>query len=139
MFRARRNTLQNRLALVIKNVMDRVFAAIMLVVLAPLFAIVGLLIKMHDGGPVFYSQIRIGLNGRTFNFYKFRSMDVNASEILEKLYREDRTYYDSINMMEEPFFTAPDDQDPRITPIGRFIRKYSIDELPQFWNVLAQN
>ena len=129
------NTPQNPLALALKNVMDRVLAAMMLVILAPLFAVVGLLIKAHDKGPVFYSQKRVGLNGRTFNFYKFRSMDVNASEILEKLYVEDRAYYDSINTMEAPFFKAPDDKDPRITPIGRFIRKYSIDELPQFWNV----
>ncbi len=129
------NTPQNPLALAIKNVMDRVLAAVMLIILAPLFAVVGLLIKLHDKGPVFYSQKRVGLNGRTFNFYKFRSMDVNASEILEKLYVEDRAYYDSINTMEAPFFKAPDDKDPRITPVGRFIRKYSIDELPQFWNV----
>ena len=129
------NTPQNPLALAIKNVMDRVLAGMMLIILAPLFAVVGLLIKLHDKGPVFYSQKRVGLNGRTFNFYKFRSMDVNASEILEKLYVEDRAYYDSINTMEAPFFKAPDDKDPRITPIGRFIRKYSIDELPQFWNV----
>ena len=129
------NTPQNPLALAIKNVMDRVLAAFMLIVLAPLFLVVGLLIKLHDKGPIFYSQKRVGLNGRTFNFYKFRSMDVNASEILAKMKLEDRAHYDSINVMEEPFFKAPDDQDPRITPIGRFIRKYSIDELPQFWNV----
>ena len=129
------NTPQNPLALAIKNVMDRVLAAVMLVILMPLFLVVGCLIKLHDKGPVFYSQKRVGLNGRTFNFYKFRSMDVNASEILEKLYVEDRAYYDSINTMEPPFFKAPDDKDPRITPVGRFIRKYSIDELPQFWNV----
>ncbi|MBW3636196.1 MAG: sugar transferase, partial [Armatimonadetes bacterium] len=130
------NTPQNPLALGVKNVMDRVLAAIMLVLLAPLFAVIAILIKMHDGGPVFYNQDRVGLNGRIFKFYKFRSMDVNASEILEKMKREDRAYYDSINTMQEPFFKAPDDKDPRITPIGRFIRKTSIDELPQFWNVL---
>ncbi len=130
------NTPQNPLALGVKNAMDRVLAAIMLVLLAPLFAVLAVLIKMHDGGPVFYNQDRVGLNGRLFKFYKFRSMDVNASEILEKMKREDRAYYDSINTMQEPFFKAPDDKDPRITPVGRFIRKTSIDELPQFWNVL---
>ena len=130
------NTPQNPLALGVKNVMDRVLAAMMLVLLAPLFAVVGILIKMHDRGPVFYNQERVGLNGRLFKFYKFRSMDVNASEILETMKRDDRAYYDSINTMEDPFFKAPDDKDPRITPIGRFIRKTSIDELPQFWNVL---
>jgi exopolysaccharide biosynthesis polyprenyl glycosylphosphotransferase len=130
------NTPQNPLALGVKNVMDRVLATIMLILLAPLFCVIAILIKMHDRGPVFYNQDRVGLNGRVFKFYKFRSMDVNASEILEKMKREDRAYYDSINTMEEPFFKAPDDKDPRITPIGRFIRKTSIDELPQFWNVL---
>ncbi len=130
------NTPQNPLALGVKNVMDRVLAAMMLLLLAPLFAVVALLIKVHDRGPVFYNQDRVGLNGRVFKFYKFRSMDINASEILEKMKREDRANYDAINTMQAPFFKAPDDKDPRITPIGRFIRKTSIDELPQFWNVL---
>ncbi len=130
------NTPQNPLALSIKSVMDRVLALFALIMLAPLFAVVAFLIKKHDGGPILYAQPRVGLNGRFFAFYKFRSMDVNASEILEKLRTENREYYDSINVMQEPFFKAPDDKDPRITPIGRFIRKYSIDELPQFWNVL---
>ncbi len=130
------NTPQNPLALGVKTIMDRVLAAMMLFLLAPLFSVVAILIKMHDGGPVFYNQDRVGLNGRLFKFYKFRSMDVNASEILEKMKREDRAYFDSINTMQDPFFKAPDDKDPRITPVGRFIRKTSIDELPQFWNVL---
>jgi exopolysaccharide biosynthesis polyprenyl glycosylphosphotransferase len=130
------NTPQRPLALAIKNVMDRALAAIMLVLLAPLFVVLAILIKRHDNGPVFYSQERVGLNGRRFKFYKFRSMDVNAAEILETMKRENRAYYDSINVMEDPFFKAPDDKDPRITPIGRIMRKTSIDELPQFWNVL---
>ena len=130
------NTPQNPLALGIKNIMDRVLAAVMLVLLMPLFGIVALLIKRHDGGPVFFNQDRVGLNGRIFKFYKFRSMDVNAQEILETLKRDQPEYYRSINVMEEPFFKAPDDKDPRITPIGRIIRKTSIDELPQFFNVL---
>ncbi len=130
------NTPQKPLALAIKNVMDRVLAAIMLILLAPAFAVIAILIKKHDRGPVFYWQERVGLNGRRFKFYKFRSMDVNAAEILETMKRENRAQYDAINVMEDPFFKAPDDKDPRITPIGRFIRKTSIDELPQFWNVL---
>jgi len=130
------NTPQRPLALAVKNVMDRVLAAIMLVLLSPLFAIVALGIRKHDGGPVFYSQERVGLNGRRFKFWKFRSMDVNAAQLLETMKREDRAHYDAINVMEDPFFKAPDDKDPRITPIGRIIRRLSIDELPQFWNVL---
>lgn len=130
------NTPQRPLALAVKNLMDRVLAAFMLLLLAPLFAVIAFLIKKHDNGPVFYSQERVGLNGRRFKFWKFRSMDVNAAEILETMKRENRAEYDAINVMEDPFFKAPDDKDPRITPIGRFIRKTSIDELPQFWNVL---
>ena len=130
------NTPQSPLALSVKSVMDRILAACALLILTPLFAVVGILIKKHDGGPILYTQDRVGLNGRLFRFYKFRSMDMNASEILEKMKRENRSYYDSINEMEEPFFKAREDNDPRITPVGRFIRKYSIDELPQFWNVL---
>jgi exopolysaccharide biosynthesis polyprenyl glycosylphosphotransferase len=130
------NTPQNPLQLAIKNVADRVIAAVALLFLAPIFAIIAFLIKRHDGGPVLFKQERVGLNGRLFKFYKFRSMHVNAQQILEKLKREDREYYDSINVMEDPFFKAPDGLDPRITPIGKFIRKYSLDELPQFYNVL---
>jgi lipopolysaccharide/colanic/teichoic acid biosynthesis glycosyltransferase len=94
------------------------------------------LIKKHDGGPVFYAQDRVGRNGRIFKFYKFRSMVLNASETLEKMKREEPEKYRAINIMEEPFFKAKEGDDPRITPVGRFIRKYSLDELPQFWNVL---
>ena len=130
------NTPQKPLALAVKNVMDRVLAALALLILAPLFAVVAVLIKKHDGGPVFYAQERVGLNGRRFKFWKFRSMNVNAAEILETMKRDNRAYYDEINVMEDPFFKAPDDKDPRITPVGRLIRKTSIDELPQFWNVL---
>lgn len=130
------NTPQNPLALAIKNVMDRLLAAIALLIFAPLFGVLAILIKKHDNGPIFYAQERVGLNGRLFKFYKFRSMDVNAAEILEKMKRENRAHYDSINVMEDPFFKAPDDKDPRITPVGRFIRKTSLDELPQLWNVL---
>jgi exopolysaccharide biosynthesis polyprenyl glycosylphosphotransferase len=130
------NTPQSSASLVIKNAMDRVVAFIALIFLLPIFGVIALLIKLEDGGPVFFSQKRVGLNGRQFDFYKFRSMMVNAQEVLEKIKREDPEYYRSINIMEEPFFKAEDGKDPRITRIGRFLRKTSFDELPQFWNVL---
>ncbi len=130
------NTPQNTLGLAIKALMDRVLALIALTILALPFAIIAVLVKLHDGGPVFFAQDRVGLNGRLFNFYKFRSMAVNAQELLEKMKCEEPEKYRAINIMEEPFFKAKDGDDPRITPIGRFIRKYSLDELPQFWNVL---
>jgi exopolysaccharide biosynthesis polyprenyl glycosylphosphotransferase len=130
------NTPQNTLALAVKEVMDRTLALFALIVLSPVFLIIAVCIKAHDKGPVFFKQKRMGLNGRQFSFYKFRSMHVDAQAILEKMKREDRAQYDAINVMEDPFFKAPDDKDPRITPIGRLIRKTSLDELPQFWNVL---
>ena len=130
------NTPQNPLQLATKNLIDRSVAFCALVALAPLFAVIALLIKLHDGGPVFFNQERVGLNGRIFPFYKFRSMHVDAQKILETMKREKPMQYNAINIREEPFFKARDGDDPRITPIGRFIRKYSIDELPQFWNVL---
>ena len=130
------NTPQNTLGLAIKALMDRVLAFLALILFAIPFAVVAVLIRAHDGGPVFFAQDRVGLNGRIFKFYKFRSMAVNAQELLEKMKREELEKYRAINVMEEPFFKAKDGEDPRITPIGRFIRKYSIDELPQFWNVL---
>lgn len=130
------NTPQNTLALVVKTLLDRTVAAFALFILAIPMAIIALLIKRHDGGTAFFIQKRVGLNGRAFDFYKFRSMHANAQEILETMKREDRAHYDSINVMQDPFFKAEDGKDPRITPIGRFIRKYSLDELPQFYNVL---
>ncbi len=133
------NTPQNTVALGVKSVMDRCIAGFTLLFLIfpfPVFPIIALLIKLHDRGPVFFTQERVGLNGRTFKFYKFRSMSINAQKILETMKREDRARYDAINVMEDPFFKAKEGEDPRITPIGRFIRKYSIDELPQFYNVL---
>jgi exopolysaccharide biosynthesis polyprenyl glycosylphosphotransferase len=130
------NTPQNAIHIAVKNVMDRILAAIALFFLAPIFAVIALLIKFHDKGPVFFAQERVGLNGRIFKFWKFRSMHINAQAILQKMKEEDRARYDSINIMEDPFFKARDGDDPRITPIGRFIRRYSLDELPQFYNVL---
>ena len=133
------NTPQNTVALAVKDLMDRTIALMAILVLTfiiPVFPIVALLIKLGDGGPVFFTQQRVGLNGRLFPFYKFRSMHIRAQEILETMKREEPEKYRAINIMEEPFFKARDGDDPRITPIGRFIRKTSIDELPQFWNVL---
>ena len=80
----------------------------------------------RDGGPAIFAQERVGTNGRKFKFYKFRSMRVDAEELKASLMKE--------NTMEGGMFKV--ENDPRITPIGRFIRKTSLDELPQFWNVL---
>jgi lipopolysaccharide/colanic/teichoic acid biosynthesis glycosyltransferase len=98
-----------------------------LLILAPLLLIVVCCIFIDSPGAIFYSQKRVGINGRIFNFWKFRSMVVNAEQQKDALI-SDRGVADSVRFKMK--------QDPRITRVGRFIRKYSIDELPQLWNVL---
>ena len=112
--------------LFIKRTMDIVGSLVGLVLVGIAYVIFAPIIKIQSPGPVFYKQVRIGKNGRKFNFYKFRSMHVGADEMLEKLKSE--------NEMQGNMFKM--ENDPRIIPIGHFMRKYSIDELPQFWNVL---
>lgn len=111
---------------VIKRLIDVVCSFIGVVVLSPLFIIIAIIIKTTSKGPVFFSQKRVGKNGREFDMYKFRSMVVNAEELKEKLAAQ--------NEMSGPMFKMKDD--PRVTKVGKFIRKTSIDELPQLWNVL---
>ncbi|UNK21163.1 sugar transferase [Paenibacillus sp. N3/727] len=111
----------------IKRVMDCILALIGLVVLSPLFFIVSILIKLEDPkGSVFFYQTRIGKDEKPFRMYKFRSMVSNAEELLEELL--------SRNEVGGAMFKMKDD--PRITRIGKWIRKTSIDELPQLWNVI---
>lgn len=110
----------------IKRTMDVIGALCGIVFLSPILLITAILIKLESKGPVVFSQERVGLNGEIFKMYKFRSMVTNAEEILDKL--KDK------NEMSGPMFKIKDD--PRITKIGKFIRKTSIDELPQLFNVL---
>ncbi|WP_158862243.1 sugar transferase [Leifsonia sp. AG29] len=112
---------------VVKGAIDRVGAAVGLVLLAPVFAAVALLIRLDDRGPVFFRQERVGRDGRRFRMLKFRTMCVDAEKRLEEL----RDANDSSG----PLFKIR--HDPRITRVGRTLRKYSIDELPQLWNVLV--
>lgn len=112
--------------LAIKRVLDTVAAAIGLTLLLPLFLAVALIIKLTSPGPVFFRQVRCGLNGRRFVLYKFRSMSADAEQRRAELER--------LNEMEGPVFKVTND--PRLTPIGKLIRKTSIDELPQLYNVL---
>jgi exopolysaccharide biosynthesis polyprenyl glycosylphosphotransferase len=115
---------ENHLQLAAKRSFDFVVSSALLVALAPLFLAVAAIIKL-DGGPVFFLQERVGLNQRRFKIFKFRSMVVNAEELLRELQAK--------NEADGPVFKMK--RDPRITSIGRFIRKYSIDELPQLINV----
>lgn len=114
------------LNLIVKRAVDILFSLIGLLFIFPLFIIVGMWIKLDSKGPIFFKQKRVGKNGVPFNMYKFRSMVTNAEELKEKLM--------SKNEAKGPVFKMKDD--PRITKIGKFIRKYSIDELPQLLNVL---
>ena len=110
----------------LKRSLDIIGSLIGLVLLSPIFFIVSVLIKIESNGPILFMQKRVGLNGKEFNMYKFRSMVVNAEELKEKLKNK--------NEMSGPMFKIKDD--PRITKVGKFIRKTSIDELPQLVNGL---
>lgn len=111
---------------VIKRVIDVVCSFVGVLVLSPLFVVIAIIIKFTSKGPVFFSQKRVGRDGKEFKMYKFRSMVVNAEELKEKL--------EAQNEMSGPMFKMKDD--PRVTKVGKFIRKTSIDELPQLFNVL---
>ena len=114
-------------SLIIKSFFDYTFAAIAMVICLPLFIVITIAIKLCSKGPVFYKQERIGLNGRKFIFYKFRTMVMDAEQ------RRDEV--DSMNESDGPVFKIK--KDPRIIPyIGTFLRKTSMDELPQLINVL---
>jgi len=118
---------RRRLYWVAKRAQDVVLSALALVVLSPLMALIAIFVVLDDpkGGPIF-SQPRCGRDGKVFQFYKFRSMCVDAEAKLSELLKE--------NEMEGPAFKMK--EDPRITRIGRFLRKTSLDELPQLVNVL---
>lgn len=113
----------------IKRTMDIIGASLGVIALGPLMIIVAIAIKLESEGPIIFAQDRVGLNGRHFKMYKFRSMVINAEELLVKLKAK--------NEMSGPMFKIKDD--PRITKLGRFIRRTSIDELPQLFNVLRGN
>ena len=114
-------------AKVLKRAMDIVASLILLVVLSPLFLFVAAAIKLTDKGPIFFWQDRVGVYGREFRFPKFRSMVVDAEERKDALL-EESDHGESVTFKMK--------KDPRITWIGRIIRKLSVDELPQLWNVL---
>ena len=115
----------NAAALLLKRLFDVVASGLGLLALSPLLGIVALIIKLQDRGPVLFEQERSGLYGRSFGMLKFRSMVLNAEALRAEL--------ETQNEMDGPVFKIK--RDPRITPIGAFIRKTSIDELPQLWNV----
>ena len=114
-----------------KWLIDKILASIAFVLLSPLFVILPILIKLTSRGPVFYRQERLGRNGKPFKVWKFRSMYADAEDRLQKVLAADA----SVAAEWSRNFKLADD--PRITPLGRFLRKTSLDELPQLFNVFA--
>jgi exopolysaccharide biosynthesis polyprenyl glycosylphosphotransferase len=113
-------------ALFAKRLLDVVGSSVLLVILSPLILLIAVLVKLTSRGPAIFRQDRAGMNGRTFTLYKFRTMVEGAEK--------DRAGLEAQNEMEGPVFKIK--EDPRITGLGRFLRKMSIDELPQLWNVV---
>ena len=110
-----------------KRFMDILLAILALILGSPIFLITALLVKITSPGPIIFSQVRVGKHGRHFKFYKFRSMYIDAEARKAELMKHNESADGVIFKMKH---------DPRITPVGRFIRKFSVDELPQLFNVL---
>ncbi len=110
----------------LKRLFDFVFAGGVLILISPLMILIACIIKATDRGPIFFKQVRVGKGGRLFHCYKFRSMCIDAEEKKQDLMH--------LNEASGPVFKIK--ADPRVTPIGAYIRKMSIDELPQFFNVV---
>jgi exopolysaccharide biosynthesis polyprenyl glycosylphosphotransferase len=115
----------SELRLFFKRVFDVVLSATSLILLSPLLLAIGAMIKITSPGPVFFQQTRCGLGGRRFMLYKFRSMINNAEQMRAELHQ--------LNELDGPVFKISDD--PRITTVGRWLRRFSLDELPQLWNI----
>lgn len=112
---------------IVKRIFDVVVSILALLLLSPVFLIIAVIIKCDSKGPVFYKHHRIGKNGKPFGMYKFRSMVNNSQEAFEKLPEE---------MKQEFYNNYKIENDPRITKVGNILRKTSLDELPQFVNVI---
>jgi lipopolysaccharide/colanic/teichoic acid biosynthesis glycosyltransferase len=110
-----------------KRGVDVLFSALLLLALSPLFLFIALLVKLEDGGPVFFAQTRVGEFGREFRMFKVRSMCLNAEERLAQLLGQNH---------HKEGVTFKIKEDPRITRAGKWLRKFSLDELPQLYNVL---
>ncbi len=111
----------------IKRILDVILASIGLVILIPIFVIIGIIIKIDSKGPVFFAHTRIGKNGKKFKMYKFRTMRENAQEMIDYFTEEQRQEWEENYKLRE---------DPRITKVGNFLRKTSLDELPQVINII---
>ncbi|MGH9681766.1 MAG: sugar transferase [Candidatus Acidiferrales bacterium] len=134
----KRNGSRKRLPLVIKRVMDVAGSALLLFVLSPLLAAIAAMIKLTSKGPVIYEQERLGQFGARFQCKKFRTMYTNNDPKIHQEYVQQfiagKDGLDKSDQSEKPVYKLKND--PRVTSVGRFLRKASLDELPQFWNVL---
>jgi len=117
---------RSRFHIAVKRGLDIAISLSMLLLMSPVMLVVAIMIKTTSRGSIFFKQTRIGLNGRAFTMYKFRSMRQDAEE--------DQRFLAHLNEQDGPVFKI--EQDPRLTPIGKLLRNSSIDELPQLWNVL---
>lgn len=114
----------------VKRAFDFIVALAAIVAISPLLLIISAIVYLGDPGPVIYGQLRIGKNGKAFKMWKFRSMYKNADKMINQLTDEQRQQYITEFKI---------DNDPRITPVGNFLRKTSLDELPQLFNVLCND
>jgi exopolysaccharide biosynthesis polyprenyl glycosylphosphotransferase len=112
--------------LILKRAMDIVIGGLGALVISPLLAVIAISIRLDSPGPALFRQVRVGRGGRSFTIYKFRSMVENAEDV--------RRYLDAMNEADGPIFKMKDD--PRCTRVGRILRRLSLDELPQLYNVL---
>ena len=112
--------------MLVKRIQDFAISFTLLILLSPLFLLISILIKLTSNGPVFFLQERVGLNKRRFKIFKFRTMIPNAEKMMAEL--------EALNELSGPVFKIKND--PRLTPLGRFLRRSSLDELPQLLNVL---
>ena len=117
---------KRRKYLIVKRIYDIIFSLIALILLLPFFLLISFIIKIDSKGTIFFKQLRTGKDGKPFIMYKFRSMSVNAEAMRDDLSEQ--------NEMDGPVFKMQ--KDPRVTKFGRFIRRSSIDELPQLINIL---
>ena len=121
---------RNSVYAVSKRAFDICASAVAIILLSPVLLIISAIVYLGDPGPVIYGQLRIGKNGKEFKMWKFRSMYKNADKMIDQLTDEQRQQYITEFKI---------DNDPRITPVGNFLRKTSLDELPQLFNVLCND
>lgn len=124
------NEFSTKAYLFIKRLFDIITSLVLLILISPLLLVLSILVYVDDPGKVFYGHVRIGKNGKPFKMWKFRSMYMNADKMIDLLTPEQaKQYYTEFKI----------DNDPRITRIGNFLRKTSLDELPQLFNVICND